>query len=160
MRQLRGYGGDIWNWWRDFTSRTPFTREEDHTLLMLLGVSACFSANPDGGVELPFDPHTGVLRPPVWQRWLDWDPVRMVPRYAAQLRGLRAIWIDAGTRDEYHLDLGATAFETVYSMIGRGSEPGGSARGHDIALPTTLIRRESCGCDADSLAAQNPGEAG
>jgi hypothetical protein len=79
-------------------------------LLGLLGVAACFSAQPDGTVELPFDPVAGVLRPQVWQRWLDWDPVRMVPRYAAELRALRAIWIDAGTRDEWFLDVGAQAF--------------------------------------------------
>jgi S-formylglutathione hydrolase FrmB len=54
----------------------------------------------------------------VWQRWLDWDPVRMVPRYAAALRGLRAIWIDAGTRDEYFLDLGAQAFRAALAAAG------------------------------------------
>jgi len=44
--------------------------------------------------------------------------------------------------------LGVTAFETVYSMIERG--PGSTdVRGRDIALPAQLIRRESCGCDAD-----------
>ena len=41
-------------------------------------------------------------------------------------------------------DLGATAFETVYSMIGRGTD--GGPRGRDIALPTTLVVRQSCGC--------------
>jgi hypothetical protein len=51
-----------------------------------------------------------VLRPDVWQRWLDWDPVRMVPRYAEAMRSMHAIWIDAGTRDEWALDLGAQAF--------------------------------------------------
>jgi LacI family transcriptional regulator len=47
-------------------------------------------------------------------------------------------------------DLGATAFETLYSMIGRDApaagSTGASARGRDIALPTRLVRRESCGC--------------
>ena len=55
----------------------------------LLGCAACFSARPDGTPELPFDPRTGALRPEVWQRWLDWDPVRMVDRYADALRSLR-----------------------------------------------------------------------
>jgi LacI family transcriptional regulator len=45
-------------------------------------------------------------------------------------------------------DLGATAFETVHSMIGRDAD--GDARGRDIALPTRLVRRESCGCGADA----------
>jgi S-formylglutathione hydrolase FrmB len=118
VRQLRSYDGDIWNWWRDFTSRTSFTKDEDHTLLMLLGVSACFSARDDGTVELPFEPTSGVLRPEVWQRWLDWDPVRMVPRYADALRSQRAIWIDAGTKDEWFLDLGATAFRDALLAAG------------------------------------------
>jgi len=48
-------------------------------------------------------------------------------------------------------DLGATAFETVYAMIGRGHDAADSPRGRDIALPTTLIRRESCGCQPHSL---------
>ena len=113
VRHLRDYDGDIWRWWSDFTSRTAFTKEGDSTLLMLLGVSACFSANEDGTVELPFDQRTGALRPEVWQRWLDWDPVRMVPKYAEALRSARGIWIDAGTRDEWFLDLGAAAFRAA-----------------------------------------------
>ena len=118
VRHLRDYDGDIWKWWADFQSRTSFTKEADHDLLMLLGVSACFSAREDGTVELPFDPLTGQLRPEIWQRWLDWDPVRMAPRYADQLRGLSAIWIDAGKRDEWFLDVGATAFREALRGIG------------------------------------------
>jgi Putative esterase len=118
VRHLRRYDGDIWRWWADFGSRVAFTRDEDRTLLLVLGVAACFSARADGGVELPFDPVTGVLRPPVWQRWLDLDPVRMVPHHAEALRGLRAIWIDAGTRDEFRLDLGAEAFRAALRDIG------------------------------------------
>lgn len=46
-------------------------------------------------------------------------------------------------------DLGATAFETLYAMIGRDAATAGSARGRDIALPTRLVRRESCGCQPE-----------
>ena len=60
---------------------------------MTLGCSACFSADPDGTVRLPFDPKTGQLIPELWQRWLDWDPVRMVPKYADALRSLPR-WLD------------------------------------------------------------------
>ncbi len=48
VRHLRGHDGDLMAWWADFQGRTAFTREEDSTLLMLLGVTACFSADPDG----------------------------------------------------------------------------------------------------------------
>lgn len=90
-----------------------FTKPEDQDLLGLLGVAACFSAREDGTVELPFDPVTGVLDDAAWQRWLDWDPVRMVPKYAEALRGSRGIWIDGGTRDEWFLDIGAEAFRAA-----------------------------------------------
>jgi S-formylglutathione hydrolase FrmB len=118
VRGLRAYDGDIQRWWTRFRERVAFTEGEDAELLMALGVAAAFSANPDGTVELPFDPHTGELRPDVWQRWLDWDPVRMVPKYAEALRSMRAIWIDAGSRDEYALDLGAQAFHRALSDHG------------------------------------------
>jgi hypothetical protein len=119
-RHLRDYDGDIWRWWDDFQSRPSFTKPADHDLLMLLGVSACFSANKDGSVDLPFEPETGQLRPDVWQRWLDWDPIRMAPQYADALGAQRGIWIDAGTRDEWFLDLGAKAFRETLREIGVG----------------------------------------
>ena len=118
VRFLRDYDGDIFTWWEDFNSRPSFTKEADHLLVMLLGVTACFSPRDDGTPELPFDPKNGVLREEVWQRWLDWDPVRMAPRYADALRSQRAIWIDAGTRDEWYLDIAAVAFRDQLTALG------------------------------------------
>ena len=116
-RALRDYDGDIESWWTNFRSRTAFTKPADETLLMILGVSACFSAEEDGTPVLPFDPTTARLRDDVWQRWLAWDPVRMVPDHADALRGLRAIWIDGGKSDEWFLDLGAQAFRDALVEI-------------------------------------------
>ncbi|MFC4589569.1 alpha/beta hydrolase-fold protein [Sphaerisporangium corydalis] len=110
VRLLRAFDGDIGRWWREFQGRTAFTHPADEVLIGVLGCSAAFSARADGVPELPFDPRTGVLRDELWQRWLAWDPVRMVPGHADALRSMRAIWIDAGTRDEYNLDVGAQAF--------------------------------------------------
>jgi hypothetical protein len=87
-------------------------------MIGILGVAACFSAEPDGSVLLPFDVATGRLIPEIWQRWLDWDPVRMVPRYAEALGSQRAIWVDAGRADEYHLDIGAEVFAAELARIG------------------------------------------
>ena len=118
VRYLRAYDGDVWKWWDDFRSRVAFTKEGDDTLLMTLGVAACFSADDDGTVRLPFDTRTGQLIPDLWDRWLAWDPVRMVPSYAGALRGLTAIWIDGGTSDEWYLDIGATAMVSELAKIG------------------------------------------
>ncbi|HEV8055209.1 MAG TPA: alpha/beta hydrolase-fold protein [Nocardioidaceae bacterium] len=117
-RALRDHDGDIWAWWHDFRSRPGLTKPTDAGLLMTLGCSAAFSTDPNGDVQLPFHTRSGRLREDVWARWLDWDPVRMVPRYADALRGQQAIWIDAGTRDEWYLDLGAQAMVDALSDIG------------------------------------------
>ena len=118
VRALREYDGEVTRWWDDFRSRTSFTKKADQTLLGVYGVSACFSAASDGTPELPFDPRTGVIRPQVWQRWLDWDPVRMVPGHADALRSLSGIWIDAGNADDFYLDVGAQAFRTALAEAG------------------------------------------
>jgi len=81
-------------------------------------MAACYSADDDGTVRLPYDPATGQQIPQVWESWLRWDPVRMVPQHAQALKGMRAIYIDAGTRDQYFLDLGAEAFRRTLERIG------------------------------------------
>ncbi|MDE3086891.1 MAG: enterochelin esterase [Acidobacteriota bacterium] len=118
VRALREYDGSIEAWWDDFRGRVAFTKSADDTLLMMLGVSACFSATEDGTPVLPFDPHTGRLREETWARWLDWDPVRMVPRYAEALAGLRAIWLDGGRSDEWYLEIGAGAVRDAITGAG------------------------------------------
>ncbi len=42
----------------------------------------------------------------------------MVPDHAEILRGLRAVYIDAGKKDEYYLDLGAEGFRSALERIG------------------------------------------
>src|SRR5262249_7443987 len=112
------YEGSFERFWADFRSRPAFTKTSDAPLLNIWCMSACYSADPDGTVRLPFDPATGRLDEEVWARWLAWDPVRMVAGHAEALRGMQAIYIDAGRHDEYHLDLGAEAFRRALADIG------------------------------------------
>jgi S-formylglutathione hydrolase FrmB len=118
VRALRAYDGSYERFWEDFASRPPMSKDTDGDLVITYGVAAAFSADEDGTVHLPFDVRTGRLVDDVWERWLAWDPVRMVPAHADALRGLRAIYLDGGTRDEWYLDLGALAFRDALAEIG------------------------------------------
>ncbi|HTC86050.1 MAG TPA: alpha/beta hydrolase-fold protein, partial [Candidatus Acidoferrum sp.] len=120
------YDGSFERFWTDFGSRPPMSRPEDPALVNEWAMASAYSTDDDGTVRMPFDIATGELLPDVWERWLRWDPVRMARTTAglAALRSQRAIWIDAGTRDEYFLDLGAEAFRRVCVAAGAGS-PGG-----------------------------------
>lgn len=118
-RALRDdYEGSFEKFWEDFRRRPAFSKESDNFLLNDYCMAACYSTDPDGTVRLPYDTSTGELMPEVWERWLAWDPVRMVPKHADALRSMRAIYIDAGKRDEFYLDLGAEAFRRVLDAIG------------------------------------------
>jgi hypothetical protein len=118
-RALRDdYDGSYDRFWKDFRSRPAFSKESDNQLVNEWAMAACYSADADGTVRLPFDPATGRLVPEVWERWLAKDPVRMVPGHAGALRHLTAIYIDAGKRDEWNLDLGAEAFRRALADIG------------------------------------------
>ena len=121
-RALRDkYDGSYERFWDDFRSGRPVLAQKDDAVLVnVYAMAAAYSAREDGTVEIPFDVATGELLPEVFERWLRWDPVRMArdPRHAETLRTLRGIWIDSGTRDEYWLDLGATAFRRVLGEIG------------------------------------------
>lgn len=80
--------------------------KDDHAALNTIGMSACYSPNGTS-FDLPFDPVTAEMRPDVWSRWLDHDPVRLVEKYVENLKSLKLLFIDAGTRDEFFLDVGA-----------------------------------------------------
>jgi len=119
VRVLRDrYDGSFDAFWKDFRSRPAGSKDGDDELLNTWCMAACYSADPDGTVQLPFDPATGMMRDDVWARWLERDPVRMVASHADALRSMRAIYIDAGNKDQFFLDLGAEAFRRQLEAIG------------------------------------------
>lgn len=90
----------------------------DITAMNVLAMAACYSPSAPSSsqpeddrarlpIDFPFDLHTGELQPEVWARWLAHDPVEQAARYAENLRRLRLLFIDCGTRDEYNLHYGA-----------------------------------------------------
>ena len=86
----------------------------------MYGYASVYSPDParPGKALLPFEVATGRLVDEVWGRWLELDPVRMAARHADALRGMRRIYLDAGRKDEYFLDLGAQAFAAELERLG------------------------------------------
>jgi S-formylglutathione hydrolase FrmB len=103
--------------WETFFAQPP--KWESVGLLEAYGYSACYSPDPaaPGRALLPFDVN-GRLLDDVWAQWLEKDPVRMAPAHADALRSMRRIYLDAGRRDEYFLDLGAQAFAAELDKLG------------------------------------------
>jgi len=91
-----------------------------HAAINTIAMAACYSPNPavPVGFDLPFDPHTGELRPRVWRRWLALDPVNMAARHVRRLRRLRLLYLDCGTRDEFHLQYGTRMLASRLRRLG------------------------------------------
>jgi hypothetical protein len=119
VRALRDhYHGSYDEFWQDFRSRPPMSRDADGILMNEWCMAACYSTDPDGTVRLPFDTDTGELIPEVWERWLAWDPVRMIAQRPDAARSWTAVYIDAGRKDEWYLDLGSAAFKRECDALG------------------------------------------
>ena len=86
----------------------------------MYGYAACYSPDEDNppSALLPFDAATGRLVEDVWERWLQWDPVRLVSSHVDALGRMRLVLLDAGRSDEYNLDLGAQAFAAELAKAG------------------------------------------
>ncbi|MEO8664258.1 MAG: alpha/beta hydrolase-fold protein [Ignavibacteria bacterium] len=87
-----------------------------HNLINIIGMASCYSPNPGAvrskgyNFDLPFDARTGKLDEKVFNRWLKHDPVRMADKFVSNLKQLKLIYIDAGLRDEFNLQIGARIF--------------------------------------------------
>jgi len=96
------------------------TELDSHGTVLVVEVGALAAAFSDG--ELPFRADTAALVPEVWGKWLAHDPVRLVAGRVEAVRGLRGVWLDAGRRDEYFLDLGAVALRDALVEAGLPEE--------------------------------------
>lgn len=106
VRELRDrWGGSLERFLEHLRGPAPLAGPHDVHLLLQYGFAAAYSADEDGTVRLPYDLATAEVIPELWERWLDWDYPRLVPRHAEALRGLRAIYFDCGRSDEWYVDL-------------------------------------------------------
>jgi len=108
-KAFRALKGDPQFFLEKFLDETRRKGKDDFSAFNIIGMSACYSPNAvsAAGFDLPFDLETGELREDVWTRWLAHDPVRLVEKSVENLQSLKLLYIDAGTRDEFALDLGA-----------------------------------------------------
>jgi enterochelin esterase family protein len=91
------------------------------TAVNIAAMAMAYSPNPSSmpyRFDLPFDPVTGEIHEAVWARWLAWDPLRMASRHTDALRRMRTIYIECGTKDQFHLHLGARQLHQRLETLG------------------------------------------
>lgn len=94
--------------------------KDDFLALNMLAMAACYSPDPAAelGTALPVDLVTAEFRDDVWARWLAHDPLRLVAAHADALRSLKLLYLDCGSKDEFHLHHGARRFVRELKALG------------------------------------------
>lgn len=152
LDRLREAGGPV-RWLDAFWADENRHRKKHMKALDVLAMSAHYSPNPRSphlGLDLPFDLATGELRWDVWQRWRAWDPVNLVEKHAEDLRKLRLIYVDCGSRDEFNLHWGARALVAKMRSFGLAPHYEEFDDGHmsiayryDVSVPMLVKALES-----------------
>ncbi len=115
-KAFRAIKGDPKKFMRDFWA-TEKQGKDSHAAINTIGMAACYSPN-GADFDLPFDLTTGEIRDDVWKRWLEHDPVRLADKHADDLRSLKTLFIDAGKKDEFNLDIGAKILSIKLTGLG------------------------------------------
>ncbi len=87
------------------------TNGSDMNDIMMLAMAASYDPAPGEpyGVRLPVTGDTCEIISDRWDRWLAFDPVCLIERadVIANLRGMKAIYLDCGNFDQFNLVFGA-----------------------------------------------------
>jgi len=112
------HGGSIERFIRHFEAALK-PAEKDMTVLNFLAMAASYDPDPTQflGIRLPADPETAELMPERWANWLAHDPAVLVESTAANLKQLKALYIDCGDRDQFHLVFGARRLHRALTRL-------------------------------------------
>ena len=98
--RVKGFLETVW-------AKPRISMAEGHALMNLC-MAATYDPDPKApnGFRLPFNLETGERLEDAWKRWSKHDPIHMVAKHAKALASLRGIYIDCGSRDQYHIHYG------------------------------------------------------
>jgi S-formylglutathione hydrolase FrmB len=119
LRALAPYGGDPKPWLEHFLGLQK-VKDKDVHVLMILAQCATFDPDPSAflNVRLPVDARTCEFIPERWANWMKWDPLTLVESHAADLKKLKALYIDCGDIDQYNLVYGARRMHDRLTALG------------------------------------------
>ena len=90
------------------------------TTLNIVAMSHFYGADPDApfGFRLPFDEESGEMDADVLAQWRTRDPVHIAADHVDDLKCMKLLWIECGTRDQFHLHHGARILSQRLRALG------------------------------------------
>ena len=122
MSHFRGFADALTCWSKyggieSFIQQLPSLSKfgfTEHAGIEAIAMATCYSPNAESelGFDLPVAPETGEIRHNIFDKWLSYDPLRMLDEKnnADALRQLDHLFLDAGETDEFALQWGLRRF--------------------------------------------------
>lgn len=107
LNLIQKHGGTIESFWRHLESKNKLT-DKERIAAMVLAMSAFYDPDPGAFrcMRLPCDPYTAELIPERWANWMRHDPVVIADERGAELRKLKAVYMDCGDHDQFRIHFG------------------------------------------------------
>lgn len=141
--------GGVKKWFKMFWEKQNKKNHRDFTTLNIMAMAAHYSPDDkeEMKIQFPFDLGTGEFLDKVWKKWKKWDPVNLIQKYKENLRKLKYLYIDCGTKDEFNMNIGANLLHkklTSYDIKHDYEEYNGGHRNtsyrFDISIPKLYDR--------------------
>ena len=115
----RRHGGSIERFIRNFEAAAK-PGDADMTVLNFLAMAASYDPDPSQflGIRLPAHADTAEIIAERWANWLAHDPVNLAAASVESLRKLKALYIDCGDHDQFHLQFGARRLHRLLDGLG------------------------------------------
>lgn len=108
VREFERTGGPA-KWYQDYLKLENRTSTKLMKTINVLAMSAFYThskTSGDMGIAFPFDLKTGELLPEIWNKWKELDPAENIAGKLDLLSGMKAVYLDVGTSDEFNINFG------------------------------------------------------
>jgi S-formylglutathione hydrolase FrmB len=111
--------GRIARFLKSVWSKEKVSSAEVHCIMNLC-MAATYDPDPRAplGFRVPYNLESGEPVKGRWERWRRRDPVNLVGEHRRDLAAMRAIYIDCGWRDQYHIHYGSRTLSRRLSEAG------------------------------------------
>jgi S-formylglutathione hydrolase FrmB len=119
LRALAGTENSIERWWQQLEAAKK-QPDDAGKVVNALAMAASYDPDPTQflGIRLPVTLDTCEVIEERWANWLRQDPVVALEVHADNLRGLKALYIECGDKDQFDLLYGARRFVRRLKELG------------------------------------------
>ncbi len=98
--------------------RQLHSRKDGFSFLNAIAMTLCYSGKANKkGMDYPIDFETGEFIPSIWKKWQKNDPIHFLSERKLNIKKIKAIYLDVGDRDQFHMHYGARKIRDLFKKL-------------------------------------------